>query len=92
MASHDDATVEHVHQAVEEGAAISEFPTTLEAAKEAHAQAMQVLMGAPNLVLGRLSDSGNVSALELAELGLVDLVSSDYVPHSLLHSCDCGGD
>ena len=85
MASHDDATVEHVHQAVEEGAAISEFPTTLEAAKEAHAQAMQVLMGAPNLVLGG-SHSGNVSALELVELDLVDLISSDYVPHSLLQS------
>lgn len=39
-------------------------------------------MEAPNLVL-RGSHSGNVSALELAELDLVDLTSSDYVPHSL---------
>ncbi|MEO1447868.1 MAG: alpha-D-ribose 1-methylphosphonate 5-triphosphate diphosphatase, partial [Cyanobacteria bacterium J06635_11] len=85
MASHDDATVEHVQQAIEEGVTISEFPTTLEAAKEAHANDLQVLMGAPNLVLGG-SHSGNVSAMELAELDLVDLISSDYVPHSLLLS------
>ncbi|MEM6596799.1 MAG: alpha-D-ribose 1-methylphosphonate 5-triphosphate diphosphatase [Cyanobacteria bacterium P01_C01_bin.69] len=85
MASHDDATVEHVQQAVAEGVTISEFPTTLDAAKEAHSQQLQVLMGAPNLVLGG-SHSGNVSAMELAELNLVDLISSDYVPHSLLLS------
>lgn len=85
MASHDDATVEHVQQAIDEGVTISEFPTTLDAAKEAHANSLQVLMGAPNLVLGG-SHSGNVSALELAELNLVDLISSDYVPHSLLLS------
>lgn len=85
IASHDDATVSHVHQAAAEGATISEFPTTLEAAKEARTQEMQILMGAPNLVLGG-SHSGNVSALELAKLDLVDLISSDYVPHSLLHS------
>ncbi|MEO1395125.1 MAG: alpha-D-ribose 1-methylphosphonate 5-triphosphate diphosphatase [Cyanobacteria bacterium J06634_5] len=85
MASHDDATVEHVQQAIDEGVTISEFPTTLEAAKTAHANDLQVLMGAPNLVLGG-SHSGNVSAMELAELNLVDLISSDYVPHSLLLS------
>ncbi len=85
MASHDDATVEHVEQAAAEGATISEFPTTLIAAKEARQHSLQVLMGAPNLVLGG-SHSGNVSALELAELDLVDLISSDYVPHSLLLS------
>ncbi|MEL7141747.1 MAG: alpha-D-ribose 1-methylphosphonate 5-triphosphate diphosphatase [Cyanobacteria bacterium J06631_9] len=85
MASHDDATAEHVQQAVAEGAVISEFPTTLEAAKEARTHGLKNLMGAPNLVLGK-SHSGNVSARELAERDLVDLISSDYVPHSLLLS------
>lgn len=85
MASHDDATAEHVQQAVAEGVTISEFPTTLAAAKEAHGHGLKVLMGAPNLVLGG-SHSGNVSAMELAKLDLVDLISSDYVPHSLLLS------
>ena len=32
------------------------------------------------------SHSGNVSALELAEAGLVDGLSSDYAPFSLLHA------
>lgn len=85
LASHDDATVEHVQQAVEEAAAISEFPTTLEAAKEAHHHGLKVLMGSPNLVLGG-SHSGNVSAMELVEHNLVDVISSDYVPRSLLQS------
>jgi len=85
LASHDDATVEHVQQAAEELAVISEFPTTLEAAKEAHHHGLKVLMGSPNLVLGG-SHSGNVSALELVEQNLVDVISSDYVPRSLLQS------
>ncbi|KPQ32174.1 MAG: alpha-D-ribose 1-methylphosphonate 5-triphosphate diphosphatase PhnM [Phormidesmis priestleyi Ana] len=85
MASHDDATVEHVEQAASEGANISEFPTTLIAAKTAKEKSLQVLMGAPNLILGG-SHSGNVSAMELVQLDLVDLISSDYVPHSLLQS------
>ncbi|MGF1499502.1 MAG: alpha-D-ribose 1-methylphosphonate 5-triphosphate diphosphatase [Elainellaceae cyanobacterium] len=85
LASHDDATVEHIQQAIAEGAVIAEFPTTLDAAKEAHKHGLQVLMGAPNLVLGG-SHSGNVSAMDLVELDLVDVISSDYVPHSLLHA------
>lgn len=85
LASHDDATVEHVQEAVAEGAAISEFPTTLDAAKEAHMHGLKILMGAPNLVLGG-SHSGNVSAMELVQLDLVDIISSDYVPQSLLQA------
>jgi alpha-D-ribose 1-methylphosphonate 5-triphosphate diphosphatase len=85
LASHDDATVEQVQEAVEDGAAIAEFPTTLDAAKASHQHGLKVLMGAPNLVLGG-SHSGNISALELLEHDLVDLFSSDYVPQSLLQA------
>ncbi|NES93530.1 amidohydrolase family protein, partial [Okeania sp. SIO2B9] len=85
LASHDDATISHVQEALENGAVLAEFPTTLEAAKEAHNSGLQVLMGAPNLVLGG-SHSGNVSAMELVEQNLVDVISSDYVPRSLLQS------
>ncbi|MGE4325612.1 MAG: amidohydrolase family protein, partial [Pseudodonghicola sp.] len=46
---------------------------------------IKVIMGAPNLVRGG-SHSGNVAAAELAELGLLDIVSSDYVPAALLLS------
>uniref|UniRef100_UPI003513EA70 amidohydrolase family protein n=1 Tax=Cognatishimia sp. TaxID=2211648 RepID=UPI003513EA70 len=44
-----------------------------------------IMMGAPNIMRGG-SHSGNVSALELADLGLLDIVSSDYVPAALLQS------
>ena len=66
------------------GAAIAEFPTTLEAAQAAHEYGLAVLAGAPNLVRGQ-SHSGNVPAAQLAERGLLDVLSSDYVPASVLH-------
>lgn len=83
LASHDDTTVEHVQQAHAEGASMSEFPTTLLAARTAHAQGLLTVMGGPNVVRGG-SHSGNVSAAELARHGVLDILSSDYVPGSLL--------
>ena len=85
LASHDDATTEHVQEAIAEGIVLAEFPTTIDAAKEAHHHGLLVSMGAPNIMLGG-SHSGNVSAMELVELDLVDIISSDYVPRSLLQS------
>lgn len=84
VASHDDATAAHVDEALQAGAAIAEFPTTLEAAEAAHGYGLAVLAGAPNLVRGH-SHSGNVSAAELAARGWLDVLSSDYVPASVLH-------
>jgi alpha-D-ribose 1-methylphosphonate 5-triphosphate diphosphatase len=84
LASHGDTTPEHVQEAASEGVVISEFPTTLEAARAVREWGMVILMGAPNMVIGR-SHSGNVSALELARPRLLDILSSDYVPSSLLH-------
>ncbi|HKW94137.1 MAG TPA: alpha-D-ribose 1-methylphosphonate 5-triphosphate diphosphatase, partial [Methylomirabilota bacterium] len=84
VASHDDATTAHVDEAVQAGAAIAEFPTTLEAAQAAHEYGLAVLAGAPNLVRGQ-SHSGNVPAAELAARGWLDVLSSDYVPASVLH-------
>lgn len=83
LASHDDTTEAHVIQAHEEGASISEFPTTVLAARTAHAHGLKNVMGGPNVVRGG-SHSGNVAAAELARLGLLDILSSDYVPGSLL--------
>lgn len=85
IASHDDTIVEHIHDGMEAGISISEFPTTEIAARSAREHGMSIVMGAPNLVRGG-SHSGNVSALELARLGLLDALSSDYVPHALLHA------
>jgi len=85
LASHDDTTPDEVDRARQEGVAISEFPTTLKAAEQARARGMRIVMGGPNVVLGR-SHSGNVSAAELAANGLLDALSSDYVPTSLLEA------
>lgn len=83
LASHDDTTPEHVAQSHADGIAIAEFPTTLEAAAASHAAGIQVMMGAPNVVRGG-SHSGNIAALTLAREGVLDILSSDYVPASLL--------
>ncbi|MAW85070.1 MAG: phosphonate metabolism protein PhnM [Phyllobacteriaceae bacterium] len=85
IASHDDATLEHVEEARAFGVRLAEFPTSREAAEASHAAGMSVLMGAPNVVRGK-SHSGNISARALAETGVLDVLSSDYVPASLLHA------
>ncbi|HYN38476.1 MAG TPA: alpha-D-ribose 1-methylphosphonate 5-triphosphate diphosphatase, partial [Rhodospirillales bacterium] len=86
LASHDDTTAEHVAEAAAAGVGISEFPTTEEAAQAARAAGLQVVMGAPNVVLGG-SHSGNVSARVLAVSSLIDGLASDYVPMSLIEAC-----
>ncbi|MGF6645401.1 MULTISPECIES: alpha-D-ribose 1-methylphosphonate 5-triphosphate diphosphatase [Paraburkholderia] len=83
VASHDDTLVEHVAQAAAEGIVLAEFPTTRIAAETAREYRISTIMGAPNIVRGG-SHSGNVSALELAKADLLDILSSDYVPSSLL--------
>lgn len=85
IASHDDATRDHVEEAVTLGTEVAEFPTTLEAAKASRQAGMAILMGGPNVVRGG-SHSGNVSARALAEADLLDILSSDYIPFSMLQS------
>lgn len=85
IASHDDATIAHVEEAEADGVAIAEFPTTLEAASAAHDAGLAILMGAPNVVRGK-SHSGNISATDLVAAGLLDILSSDYVPFALLQA------
>jgi len=85
LASHDDATLAHVEEGMADGVRIAEFPTTLEAASAAHDAGLAVLMGAPNVVRGK-SHSGNISATDLVRAGLLDVLSSDYVPFALLHA------
>lgn len=85
LASHDDTTREHVEESADCGVRLAEFPTTLEAAEACRAAGIAVMMGAPNVVRGG-SHSGNVAALELARAGLLDVLSSDYVPASLLQA------
>lgn len=83
LMSHDDRTVEHVDEALAEGCKISEFPTTLEAARHARDKGMAIVAGAPNYLRGG-SQSGNVAVAELLVEGLVDVLASDYIPRSPL--------
>ncbi|HEX6957502.1 MAG TPA: alpha-D-ribose 1-methylphosphonate 5-triphosphate diphosphatase [Ferrovibrio sp.] len=85
LASHDDATIEHVAEAAADGMVVAEFPTTHAAAEYSRAHGMRVMMGGPNLVRGG-SHSGNVSARDLAEKRQLDIISSDYVPSSMIQS------
>jgi alpha-D-ribose 1-methylphosphonate 5-triphosphate diphosphatase len=91
LASHDDTTREHVAQSAQHGARLAEFPTTLEAAQACRNHGIAVMMGAPNLIRGG-SHSGNVAAAELARAGLLDVLSSDYVPAALLNGALMLGD
>lgn len=83
LATHDDATLAHIEEALAYGCTISEFPTTIEAAKASHENNMRVVMGAPNVVRGG-SHSGNIAAHDLAAMGILDILSSDYYPSSLV--------
>ncbi len=85
LASHDDTTAGQVAASAAHGVGFAEFPTTVEAAETCHAHGIAVMMGAPNLIRGG-SHSGNVAARDLAEAGLLDILSSDYVPSALLLS------
>ncbi|SEP94285.1 alpha-D-ribose 1-methylphosphonate 5-triphosphate diphosphatase [Thalassovita taeanensis] len=91
LASHDDTTAAHVVVSAQHGIRLAEFPTTVEAARACRDNGIAVMMGAPNLIRGG-SHSGNVAAGELAELDLLDIVSSDYVPAALLSSALVLGD
>ncbi|VVD76260.1 phosphonate metabolism protein PhnM [Pandoraea iniqua] len=85
LASHDDTSLDHVEEAVRDGVSLSEFPTTLAAARAAREKSIAVIMGAPNIVRGG-SHSGNVAAADLAREDALDILSSDYVPSSLLQA------
>jgi alpha-D-ribose 1-methylphosphonate 5-triphosphate diphosphatase len=85
LASHDDTTICHVATSARNGVGFAEFPTTLEAAQACREHGIAVMMGAPNLIRGE-SHSGNIAAQTLARAGLLDILSSDYVPSALLLS------
>ncbi|MDR2198648.1 MAG: alpha-D-ribose 1-methylphosphonate 5-triphosphate diphosphatase [Deltaproteobacteria bacterium] len=84
LATHDDTETSHIEDALDLGAVISEFPTTLEAAAAAAEAGLTVIMGTPNLIR-ESSHSGNVLASDVAKAGHLSCLSSDYVPSSLIH-------
>lgn len=85
VASHDDDTVEKLAVNKELGVTISEFPITMEVAKEARRQGLKTVVGAPNILLGG-SHSGNLSALQTIREEAADVLVSDYYPQALLQA------
>ena len=85
LASHDDTTADDVIASSGEGVTVAEFPTTLEAAIACRTQDQYIVMGAPNVIRGG-SHFGNIAAQELSDGGLLDILSSDYVPAALLNA------
>lgn len=85
VASHDDDTQEKLMLMQELRASISEFPIELDIAEKAKELGMLVVMGAPNVLLGK-SHGNNLSALEAIRAGAVEILCSDYYPSSLLHA------
>ena len=85
VASHDDDTNEKLAYVRSFGATISEFPITIEAAREARRLGMSTVIGAPNILLGG-SHSGNLSAKEAVLDGSADIMCSDYYPAAILHA------
>lgn len=85
IASHDDDTKEKLDVVQSIGATISEFPITLEVAKEAKRRGMYTVVGAPNILLGG-SHSGNMNASDAIVSAAADILCSDYYPASLLHA------
>ncbi|MBV1780542.1 amidohydrolase family protein [Paeniglutamicibacter sp. ABSL32-1] len=83
LMGHDPVTPAEIDELVQRRAGIAEFPTTLEAARHAVRRGVATVAGAPNVLLGG-SHSGNVSALDLAKAGVLDILASDYLPSSLL--------
>lgn len=83
VASHDDDSLDKLQFMSSIEASISEFPITLEVAKEARARGMHTIAGAPNVLLGH-SHSGNLSAREAVASDAIDILCSDYYPAGML--------
>ncbi len=85
LASHDDDTLEKLEINAALQVDISEFPITIEVAKEAKKKGFYTLAGAPNILLGG-SHSGNLSAKDAILEDSIDILCSDYYPAALLSS------
>jgi len=84
IASHDDDSLEKLELVHSLGTTISEFPITMEIARQAQAKGMYTMAGAPNILLGG-SHNGNLSAPEAIMANNIDILCSDYYPPALLH-------
>lgn len=83
VASHDDDDIAKLQLVQSYGTTISEFPITLDVAKEAKKMGMYTIAGAPNILNGG-SHSGNLSASEAIQARVIDIICSDYYPPAML--------
>jgi alpha-D-ribose 1-methylphosphonate 5-triphosphate diphosphatase len=75
LLAHAPATADDIDRAVDWGATAIEFPTTIEAARRAHARGMSVVASAADIVATPTNPTA-ISPLALIELGLCDALAS----------------
>jgi alpha-D-ribose 1-methylphosphonate 5-triphosphate diphosphatase len=85
LLSHDDASPAERARFRAMGVRISEFPKTLETARDARGHGEEVVMGAPNVLRGR-SQFGWASAATAAGEGACTVLVSDYYYPALLQA------
>lgn len=83
MMSHDDRSAQERRDYRALGISICEFPTTLEAAREAIEHNEPTIFGAPNVVRGG-SHTGSPCAEDMVRAGFATILASDYYYPALL--------
>ncbi len=83
--SHDDDTPEKINIVKALGVGASEFPLSMDAARQARKEGLRIFMGAPNLVRGR-STGGHLKAADAVSGNVCDGLLSDYYPECMLQA------
>src|SRR5262245_20828389 len=83
LLSHDDASPEQRRWFRLLGCRVSEFPMTIETAREAARSGDQIVLGAPNVMRGK-SHMGWINASDMVAQGLCSVLASDYYPAPLV--------
>ncbi|MGB4780231.1 alpha-D-ribose 1-methylphosphonate 5-triphosphate diphosphatase [Microbacterium sp.] len=84
LATHDDRDPEDINKAHALGAAVAEFPLTIDAARRAQELGMTTVLGAPNAVRGRSTSPSNILVADAVRAGAVDMLCCDYLPSALM--------
>jgi len=77
LLSHDDASPQTRRWFRALGCRVSEFPMTIETARDAAAAGDQIVLGAPNVMRGK-SHLGWINASDMIAQGLCSVLASDY--------------
>jgi alpha-D-ribose 1-methylphosphonate 5-triphosphate diphosphatase len=77
LLSHDDASPDQRRWFRALGCRVSEFPMTIETARDAAESGDQIVLGAPNVMRGK-SHLGWINAADMVAQGLCSVLASDY--------------